>query len=214
MDHFKVEQWADFARKITPPDATAKMQRHLDTGCRDCARSLAAMKKVSELAGREATYEPESGIVRIAKALFAGQSQASANRVREILPLVFDSFAQPAMAGVRTAIATSRQLLYRKGGCCIDIRIEHVPGSKEAILVGQVLDSGQHGRDAASILVELMSGDKVIASTATTSYGEFQFLFPAERQLELCFGISSQNIFWIKIPPLENIPESGMVITD
>ena len=68
--------------------------------------------------------------------------------------------------------------------------------------------------DAASILVELMSGDKVIASTATTSYGEFQFLFPAERQLELCFGISSQNIFWIKIPPLENIPESGMVITD
>jgi len=214
MDHFKVEQWADFARKITPPDATAKMQRHLDTGCRDCARSLAAMKKVSELAGREATYEPESGIVRIAKALFAGQSQASANRVREILPLVFDSFAQPAMAGVRTAIATSRQLLYRKGGCCIDIRIEHVPGSKEAILVGQVLDSGQQGRDAASILVELMSGDKVIASTATTSYGEFQFLFPAERQLELCFGISSQNIFWIKIPPLENIPESGMVITD
>ena len=214
MDHFKVEQWADFARKITPPDATAKMQRHLDTGCRDCARSLAAMKKVSELAGREATYEPESGIVRIAKALFAGQSQASANRVREILPLVFDSFAQPAMAGVRTAIATSRQLLYRKGGCCIDIRIEHVPGSKEAILVGQVLDSGQQGRDAASILVELMSGDKVIASTATTSYGEFQFLFPAERPLELCFGISSQNIFWIKIPPLENIPESGMVITD
>ena len=214
MDHFKVEQWADFARKITPPDATAKMQRHLDTGCRDCARSLAAMKKVSELAGREATYEPESGIVRIAKALFAAESQASANRVREILPLVFDSFAQPAMAGVRTAIATSRQLLYRKGGCCIDIRIEHVPGSKEAILVGQVLDSGQHGRDAASILVELMSGDKVIASTATTSYGEFQFLFPAERQLELCFGISSQNIFWIKIPPLENIPESGMVITD
>jgi len=214
MDHFKLEQWADFARKITPPDATAKMQRHLDTGCRDCARSLAAMKKVSELAGREATYEPESGIVRIAKALFAGQSQASANRVREILPLVFDSFAQPAMAGVRTAIATSRQLLYRKGGCCIDIRIEHVPGSKEAILVGQVLDSGQQGRDAASILVELMSGDKVIASTATTSYGEFQFLFPAERQLELCFGISSQNIFWIKIPPLENIPESGMVITD
>jgi len=214
MDHFKLEQWADFARKITPPDATAKMQRHLDTGCRDCARSLAAMKKVSELAGREATYEPESGIVRIAKALFAGQSQASANRVREILPLVFDSFAQPAMAGVRTAIATSRQLLYRKGGCCIDIRIEHVPGSKEAILVGQVLDSGQQGRDAASILVELMSGDKVIASTATTSYGEFQFLLPAERQLELCFGISSQNIFWIKIPPLENIPESGMVITD
>src|SRR5207237_2121702 len=106
MDHFKVEQWADFARQVTAPDVSAKMQRHLDTGCRDCARSLAAMKKVAELVGREATYEPESGIVRIAKALFAAESQASANRVREILPLVFDSFAQPAMAGVRTAIAT------------------------------------------------------------------------------------------------------------
>ena len=214
MDHYTVEQWADFARQITAPDISAKMQRHLDSGCRDCAQSLNAMKKVVELAGREATYEPEPGIVRIAKTLFAGQSQASADRIREILPLVFDSFAQPAMVGVRTAVATSRQLLYRKGSCCIDLRIEHVPGAKEAILVGQVLDSGQQGRDVASILVELMTGEKVIASTATTSYGEFQFLSPAERQLELCFGISSQNIFWIKIPPLENIPESGMVITD
>ena len=213
MDHFTVEQWADFARKVTSPDVTATMQRHLDSGCTKCAGSLKSLKKVAALAGREATYEPDAGIVRIARALFAGQSQAQRHRVRELLPLVFDSFAQPAMAGVRVALATTRQLLYRKGGCCIDIRIEHATGAKEAILVGQVLDSGQQGRDVASILVELMSGEKVIASTATTSYGEFQFLFPAERQLELCFGITSQNVFWVKIPPLETIPESGMVIS-
>src|SRR5438067_3848685 len=189
MDHFTVEQWADFARQVTAPDVSAKMQRHLDSGCRDCARSLSTMKKIAELAGREATYEPEAGILRIVKTLFAASQPAtSADQVREILPLVFDSFAQPAMAGVRTAIATSRQLLYRKGGCCIDIRIEHVPGSKEASLVGRVLDSGQQGRDAASSLVELMSGERESASAASSSYGEFQFWVPEVRTSEFGFG--------------------------
>ena len=51
MDHFKVEQWADFARQVTAPDVSARMQRHLDSGCRDCARSLStivAMVKVGK----------------------------------------------------------------------------------------------------------------------------------------------------------------------
>ena len=215
MDHFTVEQWTDFARNIVSPDAAGKMQQHLSNGCSRCTQTLETLKRIVGLAAKEASYEPPPGSVRIAKtlpgAVTAGMPKAPA---RDFMQLVVDTFAQPAMAGVRVALASSRQLLYRKGDCCIDIRLEYTAGAKEAILVGQVLDSGQRDRGVGSILVELMNGEKVIAGTATTSYGEFQFMFPPANELQLCVGISSQNCFWIKIPPLETIPESGLVVSD
>src|SRR5207302_11201170 len=113
---------------------------------------------------------------------------------------ILETSSQPAKHCSRVALASSRQLLYRKGECSIDIRLEHAAGTKEAILVGQVLQSGQQGRGVGSILVELMSGEKAIAGTATTSHGEFQFLFPPADQLQLCVVISSQNCFWSQIP--------------
>jgi len=215
MEHFTVEQWSDFARNIVSPEAAGEMQQHLRNGCNRCEQLFKTMKKVAGLAAQEASYEPPSESVHIAKALpgsaAAGVAKAPA---RDFMQLVLDTFSQPALAGARVALASSRQLLYRKEDCSIDIRLEHAAGSKEAILVGQVLQSGQQGRGVGSILVELMSGEKVIAGTATTSHGEFQFLFPPADHLQLCVVISSQNCFWIKIPPLETIPESGLVVND
>ena len=215
MEHFTVEQWADFARNIVSPEAAGKMQQHLRSGCNRCEQLLETMKKVAGFAAKETSYEPPPDSVRIAKALpnvvAAGVAKAPA---ADFMQLILDTFSQPAMAGSRVALASSRQLLYRKGDCSIDIRLEHAAGSKEAILVGQVLQSGQQGRGVGSILVELMSGEKAIAGTATTSHGEFQFLFPPADHLQLCVVISSQNCFWIKIPPLETIPESGLVVND
>lgn len=208
-----MEQWIDFARKVTLPADTARMQQHLD-GCRECAHVAQTMQRVADAAAKEAAYEPDPGTVRIAKARFAAAGLQTRKAARDFFPLVFDSFSAPAAAGIRVALISTRQLLYRKDSCSIDIRLEHVPGAGEAILVGQILDSGQPGRDVGSILVELLRDGEVIASTATTSFGEFQFLFPPAKQVELCFGISSQRVFWVKIPPLETIPEGGIVIKD
>jgi hypothetical protein len=214
MDHFGMEQWIDFARQVTSPDVTAKMQAHLDAGCKTCARMAKTMTRVADLAGREAGYAPEAGIVRIAKARFGGSGLRAARAPQEFFPLIFDSLTAPAVSGVRIALMTTRQLLYRKDDCSIDIRLEHVPGSAEAVMVGQILESGRPGRDVGSILVELLRDGQVFASTATTGFGEFQFLFPPAQQVELCFGVSSQRVFWIKIPPLETIPEGGLLIKD
>jgi len=213
--HHTLEQWADFARNVVSAKVAAKMQQHLDRGCERCDQALTSMKSVAELGAREASYEPPVNTVRMSKLLLgAERPEAVEDRISGMLPLLFDSFAQPAISGVRVALTTSRQLLYRKGDCCIDIRLEHALGAKEVSLIGQVLDSGQAGRGVGSILVELMSGEKNIAGTATNNFGEFQFLFPVAHQLQICFGISSQNCFWIKIPPLETIPESGLVVND
>lgn len=211
MEHFSLEEWTDFARAIAPRDRSQKMQEHLDTGCLECMHSAATLKRVAECAAAESRYQPDPDTVRIAKAHFAIFSPSS---IRVPLPLVFDSLAAPAPAGIRAALITSRQLLYRKDNRAIDIRLEHAPEHREGILIGQVLETGQSGRNVGSILVELLSAGKVIGSTATTSFGEFQFLYPPSEEIELCFGISSQQVFWIKVPPLTDLPESGVVVRD
>jgi len=209
MTHFTLEQWADFARQNVSPAEGSKMQQHLKDGCSQCAETLELIRKVADLAGREGSYEPPQESLRFTKSLFSSIPSRTTNMVQDFMELMFDSFMQPQAAGIRAALVSSRQLLYRKGDCCIDMRIEHAAGAKDAILIGQVLDSGEQNRGVGSILVQLMSGETVIANTATTSHGEFQFQFMPADSLQLCFGVSSQNCFWIKIPPLETLPESA-----
>lgn len=215
MQHFESEEWADFARGLVSAEKRQAMQEHLADGCTRCTRELDWMKQVGEAAGREASYEPPADVVRVVKSLSGASRLVSAEGPsRQFAGLIFDSFGQPVALGVRAALATSRQLLYRKGDCNIDITLERASGANEVILVGQILNSGRPDRGVGAVLVELLSGDKVIANAATTSHGEFQFLFPPTSNLQLCIAISSENCFWVKIPPLETIPESGLVVSD
>ncbi len=214
MRHFTIEQWADLARNVVSPDDSAKMQGHLGE-CGKCAQTSAIMNGVAAAAAREENYEPPADVVRMSKLLMASQESRTVKaRLFEILPLVFDSLLQPATAGVRAALTTSRQLLYRKGDCCIDIRLDRAAGAKEISLIGQVLDSGQKGRGPGAIPVELMSGEQMIAGTTTNDFGEFQFSFPPAQDLRICCNVSSESSFCIKIPPLEAIPERGLALND
>src|SRR5258708_4564026 len=143
MRHFTIEQWADLARNVVSPDDSAKMQGHLGE-CGKCAQTSAIMNGVAAAAAREENYEPPADVVRMSKLLMASQESRTVKaRLFEILPLVFDSLLQPATAGVRAALTTSRQLLYRKGDCCIDIRLDRAAGAKEISLIGETLHSRQ-----------------------------------------------------------------------
>ncbi|HJX85314.1 MAG TPA: hypothetical protein VJ723_13315 [Candidatus Angelobacter sp.] len=203
MRHFTIEEWADFARNVASSDDAGQMQEHLGGGCGKCAQTLAIMKSVATVGAREGNYEPPASAVRMGKLLMDSQRLGAVKkRVSEIWPLVFDSFMQPAMAGVRVALTTSRQLLYRQGDCCIDIRLEQALGANDMSLMGQVLDGGELGRGPGAIPVELLSGEKKIAGTATNNFGEFQFLFPVAGDLQLRVGPSSESYVCINIPRL------------
>jgi hypothetical protein len=207
MRHFTLEEWADFARNVASPENTGEMQQHLAGGCGSCAQTLETMTSVATIGAREGNYEPPANAVRMSKLLMASQRpKAVKARVPEMWPLVFDSFLQPAMAGVRVAMTTSRQLLYRQGNCCIDIRLEYAMGANDMSIIGQVLNSGQPGRGPGEIPVELLSGERTIASTATNNFGEFQFLFPVAGDLQVRVDPSDENCVCIKIPPLKNVP--------
>ncbi|HWX55501.1 MAG TPA: hypothetical protein VN176_12990 [Verrucomicrobiae bacterium] len=215
MRHLTIEQWADLARNVAPPEDVGKMQEHLGE-CAKCVQTLAIMKGIATVAAREGAYEPPAGAVRMSKSLMASRESGTVKtRVIEMWPPVFDSFLQPAMAGVRSAALTaSRQLLYRKGDCCVDIRLDRAIGTNEISLIGQVLDSGQQGRGAGAIPVELMRGEEIIAGTTTNDFGEFQFSFPPAQDLRICSNVPGRCVFSIKIPSLDAIAERGLAVTD
>ena len=104
-------------------------------------------------------------------ALLSAHRLASSPRAEtHFLRSVFDSAAQPLLAGVRGASA-GRQLLYQKENCCIDIRLEPRAG-RQIEMVGQVLDSGAIGRGLDQIPVSLQKGD-----TLGPNYGREQGTF-------------------------------------
>ena len=210
-EHFKLEEWADLARDVTRPEAAAKMRQHLDTGCSECIEAFASMCALAALAKRKEDYEPPAELVRSAKAL-AAQAAFQAGK-GDFMDLVFDSFLQPAAAGVRGARHAARQVLYQKGTCCIDIRLEHDTQAKKLNVMGQVLDSGESGRGVGSILVEVVQGEKPVATATTNSYGEFELSVTNGGGVELCFGVSSSNCFWVRIPPIDQIPSPGTILS-
>src|SRR6185295_4634470 len=84
-----------------------------------------------------------------------------------VASLVFDSFARPALAGVRSTETTNRQLLYRAGDYSIDLQIAPAERAK-AELIGQALKEGETSFESvAGLKLEITSGDKLVCSTVT-----------------------------------------------
>ena len=122
MSHFTLEDWVDFARVAAPTKKRTAMQQHLDQGCQKCSSTLKIWTKVLELASRESSYQPPESAVHWAKALFRPQQRENRLPVTGIIAqLLFDSFRQPLLAGVRGAGKSARRLLYHSGGYKVDV---------------------------------------------------------------------------------------------
>lgn len=93
--------------------------------------------------------EPPAGTLRRAKALGAQLPGAAAGLVEWVASLVFDSGAEPALAGVRSGEAGERRLLYRNEQgdepCEIDLRLRRA-GATSIELMGQILPVPTGGR--------------------------------------------------------------------
>ena len=125
MTHYGFEQWIDFARGVAPEALTRDMDEHLRVGCADCAHELATWKSIYNFAATESLCEPPADLVRIVKSAVAPPASRTVSaRIAEMAQLVFDSFAQPQLQGVRSAQATARQLLYKAGPLLIDMQLQ------------------------------------------------------------------------------------------
>lgn len=118
--------------------------------------------------------------------------------MREVATLVFDSFSQVPLAGVRSTAAAERQLLYRAGPLMIDMKLQTSKDADHFALMGQVLSSD----DAVAlneVPVHLLSGADQLISTSTNRFGEFRLEHDSEKDLHVSLEVSREKEIYIPL---------------
>src|SRR5580692_11759766 len=183
MKHYSTEEWVDFVNHTVTAGQQKVMQKHLATGCKRCKETVSLWQKVSKTAAAQASYQPSQDAVRLAKAAYvvSGLKKES----HGLIEVLFDSFLQPAVAGARSVVIGTRQMLYRADPYHIDIQIEPKQGSNRLLITGQLLDLSNPGIIGRDIQVTLSNhrGHSVIAST--NQFGEFSGEVENSGDLEL-----------------------------
>ncbi len=175
MEHYSLEKWADFARQVIGEQERAEMQSHLENdGCTKCSKVLGLWQRFQAVARQEHSYQPPDSVVRSIKGTFTLHGPRRAGRaVLAVAELLFDSARNPLPVGVRSTGTALRQLLYGAGNYRIDVRIEPQPDSRKVAVVGQVLNSAEPDEIVGVAPVSLVRGGKVLATSVTSPFGEF-----------------------------------------
>ncbi|MGB2621169.1 MAG: hypothetical protein WA857_01335 [Candidatus Acidiferrum sp.] len=186
MKHFSTEEWIDFVNHMVTSGRQEAMQKHLSTGCKRCKETVSLWQKVSKSAAAEASYQPPADLLRLAKAAFATSNLLPAQKESQsLIEVLFDSFQQPALAGARSVVIGTRQMLYRADPYQIDIQIEPKPGTNRLLVTGQILDLSNPsmiGRDV-QVTISNRRGSSLVA--ATNQFGEFAGEIENSGDLEL-----------------------------
>lgn len=200
MEHFSTEQWVDFVRG-TNPKKRREMQRHLDEQCPQCSKSMNTWRVVMDQIRQSNRSKPPEASLRAVKAGFALRNVvAFPSGKLDLATLQFDSDLQPLVAGVRSGSASARQLLYKSGSVCIDMRMEPTPGSESIVLIGQLLDSMNPGHGLGGVPVSLLSKGDTVSRKQTNDAGEFDFGLKLGRDMQLVFGIEKTRTIVVAVP--------------
>jgi len=201
MEHFSSQDWIDFARQAAQPERARSMKQHLDEGCDKCSNNCTLWRNIVEFAQREHSFQPPEFVLRMVKASFAVQKLlALPGGQFEMAQLVFDSARQVAAAGVRGGPASPRQLLYRSGTVCIDMRMQPKPGSEAVVLLGQLMESSQPAHGIGGVPVSLLSEGDTVSRKKTSTDGEFDFGFESLHDLHLIFGMGPHKKLIVPVP--------------
>jgi len=174
MKHFTTEEWIDFVNQMAPHKKQETMRKHLGGGCKGCEEIFALWQKVRSTAASEANYQPPADAVRLVKAAYASASIAGQEEgAKSLVEVLFDSFLQPEVAGVRSRATGARQMLYRADSFQIDLQIEPKPGSNHVVVTGQMMDVSTPEIVSRGVQIKLSNFRENVIHTVTNEFGEF-----------------------------------------
>jgi hypothetical protein len=208
MKHFEVEQWLDFVRGLAGTKDRVAMEQHLSQGCKKCSAMVDRLRRFVAAAAADARYQVPDEAVRSACAVFGQQRPAKGLFLHVVVAkLVFDSFREPALAGVRSQGEVTHQAMYEAGDYCVDLRLEHERGAGAVILAGQIANRKQPEQRVSGVPVILMLGKEVVGRTVSNGSGEFQIACQAKKSLRLYVPLrqAGQRIE----VPLKNLFDGG-----
>ncbi|HMD37696.1 MAG TPA: hypothetical protein VKH15_00350 [Candidatus Acidoferrum sp.] len=191
MKHFTTEEWVDFVNQITSGGQQQAMQKHLATGCKQCTKTVSLWQKVCTNAAvvTGESYQPPADTVRLAKALYLTNrlNTKALERQPSLIEVLFDSFLQPAVAGARSAVTGTRQMLYRADPYQVDIQIEAKPEGSRLVVTGQLLDVSRPDILGREVQVTLSNHRGMVVHMVTNQFGEFRGEIENTGDLEISF---------------------------
>jgi hypothetical protein len=199
MKHYDDQSLIDFARRTGNRLTIQETQAHLDGNCAECEQRLRHWNRMTAFGIQEGCNEPPAGAIRKARAAFQAFSAKGRQTMREVAILVFDSFSQVPLAGVRSsAAAAERQLLYRAGPLMIDMKLQMSRDAEHFSLMGQVLNSDE-AIAMNEVPVHLLSGAAQLASTSTNRFGEFRLDHDSGKDLHVSLELSQEKEVFIPL---------------
>ncbi len=187
---------------LAQAEAAAAVADHLASGCPECTRNHHLWKAFRAFAQNDLSFEPPAETLDSAFGLFPTASRGPAPIQTALAALVFDSFALPASAGLRSPRQVAyRQLVYAANRYCVDLNVERLPDDKLNI-TGQVLREDPPGPPGTLFMVQLFEQGKPIATTLANPLGEFSFENAPEYASIITLGLEDKEVeVWVGAPP-------------
>ena len=186
MKHFTTEEWIDFANEAVAESRRQEMQNHLEEGCSRCKKMASLWQRVRQTAKSAAECQPPESAVRIAKAGFAGvRLEGKPAKAPGLVEVLFDSFLQPLVQGVRSSGSEVRQMLYRADPYEVDVHIEASPAANKLVVTGQLLDLRNPDVPGRGVPVVISNLRGHVVQTVTNEFGEFREEIRTSSDLEL-----------------------------
>lgn len=200
------ERIIDYLDNRLPEAEAARVATHLADDCAVCGESRDWYQRVRIAAASDDTVAPPPWVLKRAVKIFEMQRDRPrlATRLGQaIASLVFDSFAGPALAGVRSTETADRQLLYRAGDYSIDLQIARSEHAR-ADLNGQVLkESDPTFESVSGLKLDIARDARVVLSAVTNEIGEFKISGIELGVYDLRIELSEGNITVPDLPVSE-----------
>lgn len=176
MRHLNAEKLMEYVEGQGAAESKTTVESHLSQ-CSDCLELKQELEQFVLHLQVDSSFEPPAELVQWGVSLFQPMHQPKetvGGKVRKfVASLVFDTFDEPMLAGVRRVGVPPRQLLFRAGDVDVDVKIESMEANDRISLVGQVLSNTEKFFDNTPVKLE--SHGTVRYKTMTNFVGEFAF---------------------------------------
>jgi len=198
-EHFREEDWLDFAREVGDREHRA---RDLEAGCSECEQTFRLWAAVLSVADQATQAGPPEFVVGRMKERFSlRRPKRLGERIAAQAALVFDSFRQPMLVGMRASSGVAaRQLLYKAGRYTIKLQVAPGAGDERVSIVGQILDDRDPAGQMRDIAVLALRGSKTLDRTVTNPLGEFHLEPDASDKLQLSVDVPEIGTFTVEPP--------------
>ena len=178
MKHLTTAELADHLEGRASSQDGRRVVEHL-ARCPECNTARERLEQMMGAMRADRSPEPPAHVLARAVALYDREPARSAPELgrwlaglRQVLGrVVFDSLADPAVAGARGA-GIARRLRFEAQGCELDLAVERRLGRFR--ILGQVAQtSGSATQTLAAAPVRLFLGQEQVVETTTDELGEF-----------------------------------------